>query len=62
MSNEVDQAQELEAMHRRESIKKVLGHARVAEQSSTCIECGEPIPQKRRQASPGTPWCVECAG
>lgn len=26
-----------------------------------CIECDEPIPPKRLQASPGTTLCVECA-
>lgn len=25
-----------------------------------CIECGEPIPQKRREAVPGVRKCVAC--
>jgi len=25
-----------------------------------CLECGEPIPEERRQAVPGVQFCVEC--
>ena len=25
-----------------------------------CFECGEPIPERRRQALPGVRTCVEC--
>ncbi len=25
-----------------------------------CAECGEPIPEKRRQAMPGVQLCIEC--
>lgn len=25
-----------------------------------CLECGEPIPEKRRQLVPGVKFCVEC--
>jgi phage/conjugal plasmid C-4 type zinc finger TraR family protein len=25
-----------------------------------CIECGDPIPEARRQAVPGVQLCVEC--
>lgn len=28
--------------------------------SEFCLECGEPIPQKRRQALPGVQYCVNC--
>lgn len=27
-----------------------------------CEECGEPIPQGRREARPGVQTCVECQG
>lgn len=27
-----------------------------------CVECGEPIPQKRLEALPGTTTCVKCSG
>lgn len=26
-----------------------------------CVECDEPIPQRRREAVPGCTKCVECA-
>ena len=26
-----------------------------------CYSCGKVIPEKRRQALPGTPYCVVCA-
>ena len=25
-----------------------------------CIECGEPIPERRRQALPGVSTCIDC--
>jgi phage/conjugal plasmid C-4 type zinc finger TraR family protein len=27
-----------------------------------CLECGEPIPELRRQAEPGCELCVQCKG
>ena len=30
------------------------------ESAKFCAECGEPIPERRRQALPGTRTCVEC--
>ena len=29
--------------------------------ASECDECGEPIPERRREAVPGVRLCVECA-
>ena len=26
-----------------------------------CVECGEPIPEARRNAVPGVTMCIECA-
>ncbi|SHI86027.1 DksA/TraR family C4-type zinc finger protein [Wenxinia saemankumensis] len=31
------------------------------ESAEDCAECGEPIPQKRREALPGVKLCVDCA-
>ncbi len=28
--------------------------------SDVCFECGEPIPDARRQAAPGCEYCVGC--
>ncbi|WP_300395630.1 DksA/TraR family C4-type zinc finger protein [Henriciella sp.] len=30
------------------------------ESLSHCVECGEPIPEKRRELVPGVTHCVEC--
>ncbi len=30
--------------------------------SPICNECGDPIPEARRKAMPGTRHCVECQG
>ncbi|PRY94744.1 TraR/DksA family transcriptional regulator [Hasllibacter halocynthiae] len=32
------------------------------ESAYDCAECGEPIPEARREALPGVKLCVECAG
>ena len=26
-----------------------------------CLECGDPIPERRRLAAPGCEYCIECA-
>lgn len=31
-----------------------------AESATDCEECGEPIPEARRQAVPGCTRCIEC--
>ncbi|MFB6311530.1 MAG: TraR/DksA C4-type zinc finger protein [Salinirussus sp.] len=31
------------------------------ESAEECQECGDPIPQARREALPGTTQCVDCA-
>ena len=30
------------------------------ESSLECLECGEPIPEPRRQALPGVKTCIDC--
>ncbi len=30
------------------------------ESAKDCIDCGEPIPKRRRMALPGTQTCVQC--
>ncbi|EIE50873.1 hypothetical protein AL036_08940 [Salipiger aestuarii] len=32
----------------------------VGESLAECAECGEPIPQKRRDAIPGVKLCIDC--
>jgi phage/conjugal plasmid C-4 type zinc finger TraR family protein len=44
-------------------VKKVLARQQVRESSYECKnpECGEDIPEARRQAVPGVQFCVSCA-
>lgn len=28
--------------------------------SKVCLDCGDPIPEKRREASPGCLYCITC--
>ncbi len=34
--------------------------APVGESAEFCIECDEPIPEKRREAIPGVKLCIDC--
>ena len=47
-----------------DSIKDAVNSARarmpVGESGAHCLECGEPIPEKRRQALPGVRTCIAC--
>lgn len=49
------------------TLDNAVGHARDQLQRSAsrpsrthCLECDEPIPEARRQASPGCQYCVQC--
>lgn len=49
----------------RELEMRRLLNARAAARSTTtsaieCIDCGEPIPEERRQAAPGCQCCIFC--
>jgi phage/conjugal plasmid C-4 type zinc finger TraR family protein len=47
-----------------DSVKDAIAAARarmpVGESAEECDECGEPIPEKRREALPGVRTCVAC--
>ena len=47
-----------------DTIKDAVTRARAnmptGESPTHCIECGEPIPERRRQAVPGARLCVPC--
>ena len=34
----------------------------VGESALFCLECEEPIPEKRRQLVPGVKFCIQCQG
>ena len=47
-----------------DTVKDAVLRARLAtphgESAEECDDCGEPIPQKRRQALPGVRTCIAC--
>lgn len=43
-----------------DAIKQVRSRLPEGESLSECANCGEPIPEKRRQAIPGVRLCVTC--
>ncbi len=55
-----DQAQKINEAH----LARAIAGARMAEPSAPsaaeCRECGEPIPQRRREAMPGVQLCLDC--
>lgn len=58
--DQFDRAQEFEARYRDGAIACVLASAPTGPGTTHCIECGEPIPEARRQAVPGCTLCVTC--
>jgi phage/conjugal plasmid C-4 type zinc finger TraR family protein len=42
------------------AVKRARSRLAQGESSLTCEECGEPIPEARRQALPGVRRCVPC--
>lgn len=45
-----------------DAIKRARAQLPVGPSLSHCEECGEPIPQARRQALPGVRLCIACQG
>ena len=62
MSRQIDQACEIEEMHRRLSLEEQARKSQAAAAVSAyeCEECGEPIPEARRRAVIGCRCCVDC--
>ena len=62
--DEVDIAQALQEAHLRTTLAAhayAMATAR-GEAALACVACGEPIPERRRQAVPGCLFCVRCQG
>lgn len=58
MADWTDEASELsEALHEKAIANRVV-YKGVSEEF--CIECGDPIPELRRQTIKGCKFCVEC--
>ncbi|GBQ20172.1 hypothetical protein AA0472_0060 [Acetobacter estunensis NRIC 0472] len=43
-----------------DAVKRVRAHIPKGESAMQCVECGDDIPQARRQAVPGVKLCIEC--
>ncbi|MGD9950287.1 MAG: TraR/DksA C4-type zinc finger protein [Desulfobulbus sp.] len=58
--DEVDYAQ----AHQDEELRRLIIAQVYAlpkgEAAEYCLECGKPIPEKRRRAMPGCRFCLEC--
>ncbi|KZE34167.1 TraR/DksA C4-type zinc finger protein [Crenobacter luteus] len=59
MTDIFDRAQELDELHREAAL---AAHRREScgQSYSHCADCGEPIPEKRRQCVPGCTRCIDC--
>ena len=44
----------------KDAILRARAHAPKGESAEDCDDCGEPIPDRRRQALPGVRTCVAC--
>nr|WP_284152214.1 TraR/DksA family transcriptional regulator [Desulfofustis limnaeus] len=56
-----DRAQEAEERDRKRALSAALCKGqRIGPSALVCNECGEPIPEDRRIASPGCTRCVSC--
>lgn len=59
--DEIDDAQKAERLYRQEALDNRISVGRPGWKSLThCIDCGEAIPEKRRQAIEGCERCCEC--
>jgi phage/conjugal plasmid C-4 type zinc finger TraR family protein len=43
-----------------DAVKSARASIPIGESQTRCEECGEPIPERRREALPGTRTCVQC--
>lgn len=61
MSRQIDQACELEELHRRTALANFQAAKKNTPVSAfECEECSEKIPEARRIAVTGCRYCVEC--
>ena len=59
MSRNLDRASEYEALIREHQINTVIKRP-IGVSAFECDECGNPIPEERRIASPGCIRCIDC--
>lgn len=60
--DQFDRASELEQIARDKAIAYHQKKMQRGESAHECCDCGEPIPEQRRQAVRGVKRCVECQG
>ena len=65
MTDDIDRAQAREAEMLADALREQARRAglagkTVADSATECADCGEEIPQERRQALPGIQFCVAC--
>lgn len=62
MTDPFDLASDLEEFQRQSAIDAARSHAPHGESAEFCAmpDCGEPIPEARRQAVPGCKLCLDC--
>lgn len=60
MTDTIDRAAEHEAMFLAEALHKARKPFEHTISAETCEDCGDPIPEARRQAVPGCTRCVWC--
>lgn len=62
MSDDVDRAQAREEEFRQDALAERARRTQPAAGDSAlcCVQCGQEIPDGRRQAVPGVQLCIEC--
>lgn len=63
MSDVIDQACHVETQFTQVALASQLAKGKRAEQQTSaqaCGECGDPIPEERRQKVPGCQYCTQC--
>lgn len=60
MTDQIDRANELMEKAREAALAKQLAKTTACASLFECEDCGEPIPEKRREMVQGCTRCVEC--
>jgi phage/conjugal plasmid C-4 type zinc finger TraR family protein len=60
MADMADRAQAGEELYRREALAASASRVSIRVSNMWCEECGERIPEPRREAMPGCRLCVPC--
>lgn len=57
----IDRAAELQAAEAAAGVRRVRARLPDGPGRADCAGCGDPIPERRREALPGVETCVDCA-